>query len=101
MTLDIKKFEILMESVYRNSFGANKDHHMFDDAYHTSRQIGLIKPIGWLIGFINYLSPYMNGNPYPQFSLAYDHYEQGRMCAHDSYHHYYQINHSAYKVSFN
>ena len=101
MTLDIKKFETLMESVYKNSFGENRVRHMFDELYHTSRQIGVIQPIGWLIGFMNYLSPSYSWNPYPRFSLAWYHYEQGRMCAHNSYHHYYNQRSSTYKVSFN
>jgi hypothetical protein len=89
MMLDTDKFELMCEAIYKNSVGENRVKHMLDELYQTSRSIGVIKPIGWLVGFLNYISPYQASNPYPYLSLAYAHYEQGRMCAHHSYHYYY------------
>lgn len=67
--------------------------HEFDELYEFSRNIGLIKPIGWLMGFHSYLSSQRVGtnNPFPYFSLAYNHYIQGRISAHDLYTRYYNI----------
>lgn len=89
MTLTPEKFEILSDAIYRNSVGENRVKHMFDELYHISRSIGIVRPIGWLTGFLNYMSPHLEDNPYPYLSMAYVHYEQGRMCAHSSYHYYY------------
>jgi len=90
------KMELMMSVIRTQNSrmeAVNPDHE-FDELYECSRKIGLIKPIGWLMGFHSYLAPQRMGtlnNPFPYFSLAYHHYIQGRMSAHDLCTWYYNI----------
>lgn len=85
MITDIETFQALMCAIYRNSAGEDNASYMLEDLYETSREISFIRPIGWLVGFMNYFTAYIPQNPYPTFTLACEHYEQGYMTAHNSY----------------
>ena len=92
--MDYDKMELMMSVIQKSSMEAVNPDHEFTELYECSRKIGMIKPRGWLMGFHSYLACLNAGtlnNPFPYFSLAHNHYAQGRMSAHDLCTWYYNI----------
>lgn len=94
MIFTLEKFETMCDAII---LGGNNRDEVFYRLYLISRSLEIVKPIGWLKGFMDYMSPHLigdtyppfTGNPYPYLSLAYVHYMEGRMYAHSSYQQYY------------
>jgi len=95
MNLTAEKFKIMYDSLFVFSKAETGNHYRFHVLYATSRSLGIIRPVGWLRGFMDYLikpSPPFKENPYPYMSLAYVHYERGRVSAyHARIHKDYQV----------
>jgi hypothetical protein len=84
-----EKYQLMAETVF--AAYEYEEGILLEELRAISRSVGITQPIGWLMGFANFLlSPNdLNQNPYPHLSLAYVHFERGRMCARTYYEQFY------------
>lgn len=84
-----EKFLLMAETVF-NVYGC-EEGILLDELRFVSRSIGITRPIGWLMGFADFLlSPNdSSSNPYPYLSLAYNHFEGGKSFARSHYEQFY------------